>query len=50
MLILLNSFNPTGHTEAFRVLGMGLMALGAGLLIFVAVLNLRKKPECDCGD
>jgi len=50
MLTFLNGINPTGHAEAFRVLGMAMMALGAAALIFIAVLNLRKKPECDCGD
>lgn len=50
MLTFLNSINPTGHTGAFRVLGVAMMALGAAVLIFMAVLNLRKKSECDCGD
>jgi hypothetical protein len=45
----LSAINPVDYVDAFKVLGLVLMALGVGLLIFVGVFVFRKS-ECDCGD
>jgi hypothetical protein len=45
----MNSFNPFDYAEGAKVLGIAMMVLGAGLLIFMGILPSRKKkPECDC--
>jgi hypothetical protein len=44
----MSSFNSLGCADATEMLGVAIMALGAGLLIFITVLMLRKKPECNC--
>jgi hypothetical protein len=44
----MNSFNPLDYAEGAKVLGIAMMVLGAGLLIFMALLPKKKKPERDC--
>jgi len=39
----ISGFNPLDYAEGAKVLGVAMMVFGAGLLIFVAMLSLRKK-------
>ena len=41
--------NPTDYADAFKVLGIAMMVIGAGILIFLGVISFREqKTECDC--
>jgi hypothetical protein len=46
----INGFNPIDYTEAAKTLGIAMMVLGAGSLIFAITRLLKKKPECNCDD
>lgn len=49
--LTVNSINPVDYIDAAQVAGIAMMVLGAGLLIFIVGLTLKKKkPECDCDD
>lgn len=41
----LNEFNPVDYADGAKVLGIAMIILGAGLLIFMATLTSRKGPK-----
>lgn len=46
----MNSFNPLDYSEGAKVLGIVMMVLGGGLLIYTVRLMFKKNPECNCDD